>query len=634
MSWMQANESAPLEGTSSLNGSLVASSLRHADRLARRRSSLQARLDRLSARVSKHQAWRLTTGALFAVGLVIAASRPEWRLSAPLTLAFLVVFGWLLIRTRRLSRHRDLMGRLLVFLERQEHRARGQASGRSSESASAIASREFPSLDAARDLGVFGPVSLWTLLDETMTEDGERELLSWLSTDSRLSASQIRARQELVKSLRPEAWFYTRLTLVAEAEEFRASTGEIQKLLKAPLVDDGFMKGFIGSLILWAAFIGSVVWMSIHGNGPVVWTFLAFALFHLGFLMQGGSAFGRAVGLTHHLEMLGPVFEAIEHRTENSLRLREQCPVTFESGPARQARRLGRILGFLGVQTNPILHILLNSILPWSSTATHLLLRARRDLSRTFPQSLKELARLEAISSLVIFDRHQTSHYPEVLEPGEAGAPATFETKRVFHPLVDRTKVVANDFSFPRGKHLGLLTGSNMSGKSTFLRTIGLNQILANAGAPVFAESYRTRPLKIETCIEVSDSLRDGFSYFYSEVRRIRHLLETAKREDGVLFLIDEIFRGTNNRERHVGSRAVIRTLARASGAQGFISTHDLELAPLETTEPALANFHFREEIQGRDMRFPYLLHPGPCPTTNALKIMEMEGIDLTLTEA
>ncbi|RYZ75601.1 MAG: DNA mismatch repair protein MutS, partial [Proteobacteria bacterium] len=225
-------------------------------------------------------------------------------------------------------------------------------------------------------------------------------------------------------------------------------------------------------------------------------------------------------------------------------------------------------------------------------------------------------------------DKYQTQTYPRFTDD------TRLSCTRMFHPLIDRTKVVPNDFSFPEGKSLGLLTGSNMSGKSTFLRTLGTNQILANMGAPVFADSLTTRPLKIETCIEVTDSLRDGYSYFYAEVRRLRDILKMAATKTPVLFLIDEIFRGTNNRERQIGSRAVIQTLARQNTALGFISTHDLELTTLEQKQPSLLNLHFREDIDSEGkMIFSYQLKPGPCPTTNALKIMQSEGIHIDESE-
>ena len=167
-----------------------------------------------------------------------------------------------------------------------------------------------------------------------------------------------------------------------------------------------------------------------------------------------------------------------------------------------------------------------------------------------------------------------------------------------------------------------------MSGKSTFLRTLGINLVLAYAGGPVCAQAFRTQLFRPFTCIQVADSVNDGISYFYAEVRRLKALLNALQADHPLplFFLIDEIFRGTNNRERLQGSRAFIRTLAQSQGV-GLISTHDLELVHLADEVPLIENFHFRETIEDGRMVFDYKLHDGPCPTTNALTIMKMEGL-------
>ena len=154
-----------------------------------------------------------------------------------------------------------------------------------------------------------------------------------------------------------------------------------------------------------------------------------------------------------------------------------------------------------------------------------------------------------------------------------------------------------------------------MAGKSTFLRTVGVNLCLAYAGAPVNAERLRISLFRIFTCIKVSDSVQDGLSYFYAEVKRLKLLLSAAETEDDlpVMFLIDEIFRGTNNRERHLGSHAFIRALSRQRNALGLIATHDLELTSLAEEIPGIANFHFREEVGDGKMVFDYQLRPGPA---------------------
>lgn len=167
-----------------------------------------------------------------------------------------------------------------------------------------------------------------------------------------------------------------------------------------------------------------------------------------------------------------------------------------------------------------------------------------------------------------------------------------------------------------------------MSGKSTFLRTVGIGIVMANAGGPVDASQMRIAALRLFTCIHISDSLRDAVSYFHAEVRRLRALLDMLKNEADrpVVFLIDEMFRGTNTRERHVGGGAFVSKLAEL-GASGLISTHDLELTKLADIVRGVRNMHFREHIVTGDMRFDYRLREGPCPTTNALVIMRLAGL-------
>ena len=175
---------------------------------------------------------------------------------------------------------------------------------------------------------------------------------------------------------------------------------------------------------------------------------------------------------------------------------------------------------------------------------------------------------------------------------------------------------------------VALITGSNMSGKSTFLRTIGVNLCLAFGGAPVNAVYLKTDLFRLYTCIQVTDSLADGISYFYAEVRRLKALLNAleVEHELPLFFLIDEIFRGTNNRERQIGGRAFVQTLVGGEGV-GLISTHDLELVVFADELSNVNNYHFQEEVTQGRMLFDYCLRPGPSQTTNALQIMRMEGL-------
>ena len=203
-----------------------------------------------------------------------------------------------------------------------------------------------------------------------------------------------------------------------------------------------------------------------------------------------------------------------------------------------------------------------------------------------------------------------------------------FTARAVGHPLIKPEAKVCNDFELDERRKVAILTGSNMAGKSTFLRTVGVNLCLAYAGAPVNAGDLQTSPFRVFTCIKVSDSVQEGLSYFYAEVKRLKALLSATERGEDlpVLFLIDEIFRGTNSRERHIGSRAYIRALSNRKTV-GLVATHDLELVKLADEIPGVGNFHFREEVHEGRMVFDYHLRIGPCPTTNALQIMRLEGL-------
>ena len=167
-----------------------------------------------------------------------------------------------------------------------------------------------------------------------------------------------------------------------------------------------------------------------------------------------------------------------------------------------------------------------------------------------------------------------------------------------------------------------------MAGKSTFLRTVGINLVLAYSGAPVNASSLNTSLYRIFTSINVNDSLGDGLSHFYAEVKRLRELLDELNKDESqpLFFFVDEIYKGTNNKERYAGSAAFLREVAGKNGI-GMVSTHDLELADLESEIDALSNWHFVESITDGKMSFEYKLRSGPCPSTNALEIMRIEGL-------
>ena len=280
----------------------------------------------------------------------------------------------------------------------------------------------------------------------------------------------------------------------------------------------------------------------------------------------------------------------------------------------------------VGIRQNPFLGFLINVIVPWDLLVATFLRRCQAQLKNKLPGWLSVWNELEALSSLANFAYLNPGllTFPTI-EPAES---ACFESQNLAHPLIPDSKRVGNDFKFDHLGQLVIITGSNMAGKSSFLRTVGLNLALAYAGGPVMASSFSASLFRLACSIRINDSLQDGFSFFYAEVQRLKSILDAFRAEETrpLLCLIDEIFRGTNNRERLIGSRSFIQEVAGGNGV-GLIATHDLELIQLADQNPHIKNFHFKDDVQAGRMVFDYTLHPGPSPTTNALKIMALAGL-------
>jgi DNA mismatch repair ATPase MutS len=271
---------------------------------------------------------------------------------------------------------------------------------------------------------------------------------------------------------------------------------------------------------------------------------------------------------------------------------------------------------------------LFNALVPWDFYFSYRLELVKKEIAHLLPRWLDAWHELESLNSLANFAYLN----PSYVFPERIAAADRFVARSLGHPLLKPGWKVCNDFELDQHQRIVILTGSNMAGKSTFLRTVGVNLALAYAGAPVNAASMQTSLFRLFTCIKVSDSVQDGLSYFYAEVKRLQALLAATETDDGLplLFLIDEIFRGTNSRERLIGSRSYIRELSQRR-SMGLVATHDLELIKLADEIKGVTNYHFREEVSNGRMVFDYRLRPGPCPTTNALKIMRLEGLPVEL---
>jgi len=500
----------------------------------------------------------------------------------------------------------------------------------------------------AIDIDVTGERSLQRLLDTSVTKEGSLRLKAWLLSNAP-DASTIAHRQSLVKELERLSLFRDKLQMYAaivslESASMQAPVGKpvlrqrweshtlITWLEHSPIGPSLKPTVIIVALLAMANIV--LMLLGVFGLIPTVWPLMF--LIYIGVMIskQGriANAWGDVQQLEQSLRRFGAVFRYLEFRGCHNLpELQRVCgPFLDESKrPSRELTRIGRSAAALGLRTNALLWLLVHALVPWDFFFTYRLEKLKSEISELLPRWLDTWYELEALNSLANF-AWLNPHYsfPEIVSGN-----GLFAGQKLGHPLLKPDHKVCNDFELDGLNRIVILTGSNMAGKSTFLRSIGLNTCLAYAGAPVNAERLALSLFRLFTCIKVSDSVQDGLSYFYAEVRRLKFLLDAVelRNDHPVLFLIDEIFRGTNNRERHIGSEAFIRTLSNNGQAMGLIATHDLELTKLAESISGISNFHFREEIGDGKMVFDYLLHPGSCPTTNALKIMSIEGLPVDI---
>jgi DNA mismatch repair ATPase MutS len=290
---------------------------------------------------------------------------------------------------------------------------------------------------------------------------------------------------------------------------------------------------------------------------------------------------------------------------------------------------LEQIISLSDLRHNGIVHVVANFALLWDVWCALLLDRWRKRAGGQARQWLRALGEVEALSSIATFSwEHPAFSWPVVVD-----SPPHFEADALGHPLVLDDRRVANDVVLPEPGTALLVTGSNMSGKSTLLRAIGVNAVLALAGAPACARKLRMANMEIMTSMRITDSLEHGVSHFYAELARLKTIVDAVLAGRPVLFLLDEVLHGTNSRERQIGAKAIVAQLI-GRGAVGAVSSHDVGLAELEDESGGrVKNVHFEELATDGRMTFDYVLKPGVVTSGNALRLMRHIGLAVELPE-
>jgi MutS domain V len=498
------------------------------------------------------------------------------------------------------------------------------------------ASKRFENADHpfTGDLDVFGRASLMQLVDATETRFGEERLAALLSLDRPTGwPHDVVARQEAVRDLSGRVVF-------REALAMAGGVLANEKPDPAPLVawaerHDGPPPMFRRMLPV-LAWVQPAVVLPLLAFGPALGlSTRTVTLVCVGAIILGigtgtrlasmlGATSARGSAVTRWRAMIA----ALE-REPFDAPLLKTLRATLEGEGFRASNeiaRLERIVGYADARNNEVFRFFIGPVLMWDAHCALALLRWRARAGARLRAWLDALAEAEAIASLAAFAfEHPDFAWPELVEE------PMLEARSLGHPLIPGDRRVANDVRLPSSGRALVITGSNMSGKSTLLRALGANAVLAAAGAPACASAMRLGPLRVATSMRISDSLEQGVSHFYAELQRLKGVIERAREPGGppVLFLLDEILHGTNSRERIIGACAVVRDLL-SVGALGAVSTHDLGITALEQELAGrVENAHFEEQVQGDTMTFDYVLRPGIVQSSNALRLMRAVGIDV-----
>ncbi len=495
------------------------------------------------------------------------------------------------------------------------------------------------------DLDITGRHSLHQLLDTASSAEGSQRLREWLLSTTP-DAQVIQQRQALITEMAPLMLFRDRVSMksmVAARNQDQQWEGKrLLNWLNQRRSTPSLLPLLLLSLALSITTITLFI-LNLFALVPQYWVIaLILTILYLFVTKnQRGDTFEDANFISDSLVYLSAIFEYLEsYRYGKHQRLKDLCQPFFAEQalkPSTLLRKVARVAAAASLQKNMLLWVIVNTLLPWDFYFAHRFNQYQDQIAARLPLWLDTWFELEALHSLATFAYLNPEYtFPQVTELPTEDAQPVLEAKGLGHPLIPIEQKVVNDFSMVGTGEIAIITGSNMSGKSTFLRTLGINLCLAYTGGTVNSNHFSAPLFRLFTCIKISDSVTDGYSYFYAEVRRLRALLtaiETGEQQHElpVFFLIDEIFKGTNNRERLIGSESYISALAQHN-CLGIISTHDLELVKLETLLPGVRNYHFREDVLDGQMVFDYTLREGPSPTTNALKIMQLEGLPVNLT--
>jgi hypothetical protein len=473
----------------------------------------------------------------------------------------------------------------------------------------------------ALDLDLFGQGSLFHLLCTARTQPGEDRLASWLLQPA--GAAEVAARQRAVAELAPRLDLREDLAVLGEDLRAAVDAASLAAWGRAPPALGGSAAP-LALLSAAASVVGTALWASGAGPLPFIAAVVLAAALRTSLRRPLERVLSSLDRPSAELSVLSLLLARLERERLDDPGLAElqERLRTGHTTASRRIAQLTRMAARLEWARNQ-LFAPIAFLLQWTPLHAVAVERWRAACGHAVGDWLEAVAELEALSALAGYAHARPEQpFPEVVERAP-GAPAFLQAEALRHPLLPGA--VANDVRLgPGGPAALLVSGSNMSGKSTYLRTVGVAVVLAQAGGPVAAARCRLTPLMPGATLRIQDSLQAGRSRFYAEITRLRALQDLAAGPHALLFLLDEILHGTNSRDRRIGAEALLAGFL-ASGAIGLVTTHDLALT--ELAQEAVANAHFEDQVVDGRIVFDYRLKPGVSTHSNALGLMRAVGL-------
>lgn len=538
-----------------------------------------------------------------------------WWLIAPVA-AFAGIAFW----HSRVLRSRELAQRAVAFYERGLARIEDRWAG-TGESGERFSD---PHHVYAADLDLFGAASLFQLLSAARTRMGEETLARWLLAPAKVD--EIRNRHAAVHELREALDLREDLAVLGQDASVGVYPEALANWAESPNQMSPRWLVWAAPLLGVGAVMGAISWAVWDVVTPLVLVVGIEAGLTWGLRKKVDAALHGTEHAFRDLDLLAGVLGRIEANSFQDPGLQGLQRRLLSSGVSafQGLMRLRSLVDLVNSRHNFFVR-LIDAPLMYSVQVAFATERWRRAHGGVVRSWIAAVADMEALLSLAAYSyEHPADPFPEFTE-----GVATFEAEELGHPLLPWATCVRNDVLIRGGTRVLLVSGSNMSGKSTLLRAVGINAVLAMAGAPVRARRFRLTPLRVGASIRINDSLQEGSSRFYAEIKRLRQILDYAGAAPSLLFLLDELLQGTNSKDRRIGGEGMVRVLVER-GAIGLISTHDLALTEIGgDLNGQLHNVHFQDELAHGRIMFDYRLREGVVTKSNGLELMRSIGLDV-----